>query len=69
MVNFHKEAQRALKEGASLVDIRAMPIITTLLKAKFEVPDDQVNKLDDINVDMSDQFHKVIGHEEVKVIV
>jgi V/A-type H+-transporting ATPase subunit A len=69
MVNFHREAQRALKEGASLVDIRAMPVITTLLKAKFEVPDDQVNKLDNINKDMSDQFHKVIGHEEVKVVV
>jgi V/A-type H+/Na+-transporting ATPase subunit A len=69
MVNFHKEAQRALKEGASLPDIRAMPIITTLLKAKFEVPDDQVNKLDDISKDMSDQFHKTIGHEEVKVVV
>ena len=69
MVNFHKEAQRALKEGASLPDIRAMPIITTLLKAKFEVPDDQVNKLDYISKDMSDQFHKVIGHEEVKVVV
>jgi V/A-type H+-transporting ATPase subunit A len=69
MVNFHREAQRALKEGASLADIRAMPIITTLLKAKFEVPDDQVNKLDDVNKEMSDQFHKVIGHEEVKVVV
>ena len=46
-----------------------MPIITTLLKAKFEVPDDQVNKLDYISKDMSDQFHKVIGHEEVKVVV
>jgi V/A-type H+/Na+-transporting ATPase subunit A len=69
MVDFHKEAQRSLKEGASLPDIRAMPIITTLLKAKFEVPDDQVNKLDDISKDMSDQFHKVIGHEEVKVVV
>jgi V/A-type H+/Na+-transporting ATPase subunit A len=69
MVDFHKEAQRALKEGASLPDIRAMPIITTLLKAKFEIPDDQVNKLDNISKDMSDQFHKVTGHEEVKVVV
>ena len=69
MVNFHKEAQRALKEGAALADIRAMPIITTLLKAKFEIPDDQVHKLDDISKDMRDQFHKVTGHEEVKVVV
>ncbi|MGA8106743.1 MAG: V-type ATP synthase subunit A, partial [Nitrososphaeraceae archaeon] len=32
MVQFYKNAQRVLKEGVSLVDIRAMPIITSLLK-------------------------------------
>jgi len=69
MVNFYKEAQKSLKEGASLSDIRAMPIITTLLKAKFEIPDDQVAKLDSINGQMSDQFQKVSGREEVKVVV
>ena len=69
MVNFYKEAQKSLKEGASLPDIRAMPIITTLLKAKFEIPDDQVAKLDSINGQMSDQFQKVSGREEVKVVV
>jgi V/A-type H+/Na+-transporting ATPase subunit A len=69
MVNFYKEAQKSLKEGASLPDIRAMPIITTLLKAKFEIPDDQVAKLDSINGQMSDQFHKISGREEVKVVV
>jgi V/A-type H+/Na+-transporting ATPase subunit A len=69
MVNFYKEAQKSLKEGASLTDIRAMPIITTLLKAKFEVPDDQVTKLDLIDKQMIEQFQKVSGREEVKVVV
>lgn len=69
MVNFYKEAQKSLKEGASLSDIRAMPIITTLLKAKFEVPDDQVAKLDLIDKQMIEQFQKVSGREEVKVVV
>jgi V/A-type H+-transporting ATPase subunit A len=69
MVNFYKEAQKSLKEGASLTDIRAMPIITTLLKAKFEVPDDQVAKLDLIDKEMIEQFQKVSGREEVKVVV
>ena len=69
MVNFYKEAQKSLKEGASLPDIRAMPIITTLLKAKFEIPDDQVAKLDSVNNQMSDQFQKILGREEVKVVV
>lgn len=69
MVNFFKEAQKSLKEGSSLPDIRAMPIITTLLKAKFEIPDDQVAKLDSVNNQMSDQFQKILGREEVKVVV
>jgi V/A-type H+-transporting ATPase subunit A len=70
MVNFYKEAQRALKEGAPLADIRAMPVITTLLKAKFEVPDDKVVQLEEIDKQMKEQFHKVIEREEeVKVVV
>ena len=67
MVKFYKEAQKALKEGKSLADIRALPIITTLLKAKFEVTDEQISKLDDIDKQLSDSFKGNI--EEVKVSV
>ncbi|MFZ0316247.1 MAG: V-type ATP synthase subunit A [Nitrososphaeraceae archaeon] len=67
MVKFYKEAQKALKEGKSLADIRALPIITTLLKAKFEVTDEEVSKLEEIDKQLSDSF---IGNiEEVKVSV
>jgi V/A-type H+/Na+-transporting ATPase subunit A len=69
MVRFYKESIRSLKEGALLVDIRAMPIIPSLLKAKFEIPDDQVNKLDDMDKQMSEQFRKIVSHEEVKAVV
>lgn len=69
LVKFYKEAQKALKEGASLADIRAMPVITSLLKAKFEIPDDQIAKLEDIDKQMPEQFRKVVAREEVKVIV
>jgi V/A-type H+/Na+-transporting ATPase subunit A len=67
MVKFYKEAQKALKEGKSLADIRALPIITTLLKAKFEVTDEQISKLDEIDKQLSDSFKGNI--EEVKVSV
>ncbi|HEX2557852.1 MAG TPA: V-type ATP synthase subunit A, partial [Nitrososphaera sp.] len=49
MVKFYKEAQKALKAGAPLADIRAMPIIPSLLKAKFEIPEEQLNKLEDLD--------------------
>jgi len=67
MVMFYKEAQKALKEGKSLADIRALPIITTLLKAKFEVTDEEISKLDEIEKQLSDSFKGNI--EEVKVSV
>jgi V/A-type H+-transporting ATPase subunit A len=67
MVMFYKEAQKALKEGKSLADIRALPIITTLLKAKFEVTDEEISKLEEIEKQLSDSFKGNI--EEVKVSV
>ena len=67
MVKFYKDAQKALKEGKTLADIRALPIITTLLKAKFEVTDEQISKLDEIDKQLSDSFKGDI--EEVKVSV
>jgi V/A-type H+/Na+-transporting ATPase subunit A len=69
MVRFYKESLKSLKEGAILADIRAMRIIPSLLKAKFEIPDDQVMKLDDIDKQMTEQFRKVVTHEEVKAVV
>lgn len=68
MVKFYKEAQKALKEGKSLADIRAMSIITSLLKAKFEIPDDQLSRLDELERRMSEEFKGAIAREvEVSV--
>jgi hypothetical protein len=35
-----------------------MPVIPSLLKAKFEVPEEQLTKLDDLDKQIDDQFHK-----------
>src|ERR671919_631326 len=67
MVKFYKEAQKALKAGIPLADIRAMPIIPGLLKSKFEVTDEQISKLDEIEKQLSDSFKG--NMEEVKVSV
>jgi hypothetical protein len=44
-----------------------LPIITTLLKAKFEVTDEQISKLDEIEKNLSDSFKG--NMKEVKVTV
>lgn len=69
MVQFYKNSQKALRDGVSLVDIRAMPVITSLLKAKFEVTDEEVSKLNTMEQEMNDQFSKLGQREEVKVLV
>lgn len=69
MVRFYKEALKALREGAHLPDIRAMPVISSLLKAKFEIPDEEIQRLDALEIEMIDQFRKLQSKEEVKVVV
>jgi V/A-type H+-transporting ATPase subunit A len=71
MVKFFKEAQKALKEGASLADVRSMPVITSIIKAKFEIPDDQIAKLEEIDRQMIKEFSQIIAGEqeqEVKAV-
>lgn len=58
MVKFYKEAQKALRAGMPLADIRALPIIPSLLKAKFEIPEEQLGKLDDLDKQIDLQFGK-----------
>ncbi|HEX6067817.1 MAG TPA: V-type ATP synthase subunit A [Nitrososphaera sp.] len=71
MVKFFKEAQKALKTEVSLADIRAMPIIPQLLKAKFDIPEDQLSRLADLDKQVDEEFRKLGSaskSEEVKVV-
>ncbi len=63
-VNFYKEALKALREGSTLTDIRAMQIIPKILRARFEVSDDRVAELDKIYEDMIKEF-KGLERKEV----
>ena len=70
MVKFYKESLKSLKEGISLSDIRSMPIIPSLIKAKFEIPDEQVSQLKELESKMDTQFNEIRSKkEEVELIV
>ena len=60
-VQFYNEGQQALKDGASLVDIRTMPVISTLLKARMEIKDDEQDKLDQLSQTITEQFKSISG--------
>jgi len=61
LVDFYKRGQQALKEGASLADIRAMSIVGSILKARMDVKDDEIAKLDQLETDMQEQFKNITG--------
>ena len=70
MVKFYNESLKSLKEGIPLSDIRSLPIIPSLLKAKFEIPDEQVSKLNELESIMDIQFKEIKSKkEEVELIV
>ncbi|MSV27053.1 MAG: V-type ATP synthase subunit A [Nitrosarchaeum sp.] len=61
LVEFYRRGQQALKEGALLSDIRAMPIVTTLLKARMDIKDNEMPKLDSLDITMKEQFKAITG--------
>ena len=61
LVDFYNHGQKAIKEGTDLVHIRTMAIIGALLKARMEVKDDELAKLDELSVTMQKQFNDLGG--------
>jgi V/A-type H+-transporting ATPase subunit A len=61
LVQFYKNGQQALRDGTTLADIRALPIIGSLLKARMEIKDDELVKLDQLGQTMIEQFKSVKG--------
>jgi V/A-type H+-transporting ATPase subunit A len=64
VVNFYKEALKALREGTTLADIRAMQIIPKILRARFEITDDNLIALDKLYDEMIKEF-KGLERKEV----
>ena len=61
LVGFYRRGGQALKEGADLADIRAMPVISSLLKARMEVRDGEAERLDALEAEMDGQFRGIAG--------
>jgi len=61
LVDFYNKGQQAIKSGASLTDIRVMSIIPSLLKARMDVKDDEMQKLDQLEKEMDEQFKSITG--------
>jgi len=61
VVDFYTLGQQSLKEGSSLSSIRELPVVTSLLKARMDIKDDEMPKLDKLENDMKEQFKSISG--------
>ncbi len=61
LVDFYNNGQQAIKAGTSLVDIRTMSIIPSILKARMDIKDDEMPKLDQLDKEMQEQFKSITG--------
>jgi len=56
---FHQKAHRIIKMGAPIATIHNLPIISTIIRMKTVVDNDDLSKLDDIQKDIDAQMEKL----------
>jgi V/A-type H+/Na+-transporting ATPase subunit A len=64
-VQYHQEALRALRNGTSLAKIRGMQVIAPMLRAKFAIKSEDLDKLGALSRQMFDEFASISGIQEV----
>jgi len=61
LVDFYRRGQQALKEGTPLADIRNISVVSLILKARMDVKDNEMTKLDQLDVQMQEEFKSITG--------
>lgn len=69
IVEFYRQASAALRSGVSLHSIRSMPIIGKLTRARFEIRDDELFRLDDLLAEMNQAFRELAAKGVTQVAV
>ena len=63
---FHEEALKALRNGVPLPKIRGMQVIAPMLRAKFAIRSDELDKLDALSKQMFDEFGSLSTVQEAR---
>jgi V/A-type H+-transporting ATPase subunit A len=59
ILNFHRRAQRIIKQGALISTIHDLPVVNTLIRMKTLVENDQLEKFDDIQKQIDEQLEQL----------
>ena len=65
-VQFHQEALKSLKNGVPLSRVRAMQVIAPMLRAKFAIKGEELDKLDALGKQMFAEFGSLSAAPEVR---
>ena len=65
-VQYHQEALKVLRNGTPLAKIRGMQIIAPMLRAKFAIKSEELDKLESLSRQMFDEFSSISEVQEVK---
>jgi len=66
-VDFYKEALTALRGGASLSAIRSLAVIAKIIRARFEIPEKDLNRIDELHEEMVKSI-KALTAKEVTAV-
>jgi V/A-type H+-transporting ATPase subunit A len=59
ILHFHQRALRIVKRGAAIGVIHSQPVVGTLIRMKSIVPNDQLEKLEDVQKEIDDQMDQL----------
>ena len=65
-VQYHQEALKALRNGISLAKIRGMQVVAPMLRAKFAIKSEDLDRLESLSRQMFDEFSSLSGVQEVR---
>jgi len=64
-VRFHRLAEEALRKGAPLKTIRSLPVIPEIIRAKYEIPNDALERIDMLEAKTVDAFERLATSQEI----
>jgi V/A-type H+-transporting ATPase subunit A len=66
-VTFHQEALKSLRSGVPLSKIRGMQVIARMLRSKFAIKSEEMDKMDALVQEMLSEFTSLAGVQEATV--
>jgi V/A-type H+-transporting ATPase subunit A len=62
IVSFYRLGSEAIKKGGTLVGLKKLPVVRDIMQMKFECPNDQPEKLDEIQKKVEESIHEFGSH-------